>query len=108
MTGEQIKLLAQMKRLIRNGKRRFAAREDRNYSQELVAIGITEYEAWKEILTLSSINYVFDYKPFYAKSKNTLTFKKVIEGVLVYIKLTIEEYNSEKETVCLSFHIDYR
>ncbi len=108
MTREQIKLLLLMKNLIRSGKRRFATRKDRNYSQELFEIGIMEEDAWKEILSLSSINYVVDYKPFYAKSKNTLTFKKRIKGELVYIKLTIEEYNSEKETVCLSFHIDYR
>ena len=108
MTGKQLKLLSQMKKLIQNGKRRFANRFDRNYIQELLDIGITEDEAWREMLTLSSINYIVDYKPIYAKSNNTLTFKKEIKGYLVYIKLTIEEYNNEEETVCLSFHIDYR
>ena len=108
MTGKQLKLLSQMKKLIQNGKRRFANRFDRNYIQELLDIGITEDEAWQEMLTLSSINYIVDYKPIYAKSNNTLTFKKEIKGYLVYIKLTIEEYNNEEETVCLSFHIDYR
>ena len=108
MTGKQLKLLSQMKKLIQNGKRRFANRFDRNYIQELLDIGITEDEAWQEMLTLSSINYIVDYKPIYAKSNNTLTFKKEIKGYLVYIKLTIEEYNNEGETVCLSFHIDYR
>ena len=103
MTGEQLKLLSQMKKL------RFANRLDRNYTQELLDINITEDDAWREILTLSSINYIFDYKPSYAKTNNnTLTFKKEIKGILVYIKLTIEEYNSEEETVCLSFHIDHR
>ena len=108
MTGKQLKLLSQMKKLIQNGKRRFANRFERNYIQELLDIGITEDEAWQEMLTLSSINYIVDYKPIYAKSNNTLTFKKEIKGYLVYIKLTIEEYNNEEETVCLSFHIDYR
>lgn len=74
MTGEQLKLLSKMKKLIKNGQRRFANRKDRDYYQELLEIGISEERAWSEILTLSSFNYVSDYKPFYSKTGQSLTF----------------------------------
>ena len=109
MTGEQLKLLAKMKRLILAGKRRFLIRQDRNHLQELVDIGITEKEAWDEILSLSNINYFHDYKPFYSKrGDDALTFKKEINRQLVYIKLKIEKEKNNELTVCLSFHIDYQ
>ena len=108
MTGEQLKLLAKMKRLITNGNKKFINRRDRDYLEELLEIGITESVAWQEILTLSSYNYVPDYKPFYLKSDSSLVFKKDINGNRVYIKLKIEEYNNKEMTVCLSFHLDYK
>lgn len=108
MTGEQLKLLAKMKRLITKGNKKFINRRDRDYLEELLEIGITESLAWQEILTLSSYNYVLDYKSFYLKSENSLVFKKDINGNRVYIKLKIEEYNNKEMTVCLSFHIDYK
>lgn len=108
MTGEQLKLLAKMKRLITKGNKKFINRRDRDYLEELLEIGITESLAWQEILTLSSYNYVLDYKPFYLKSENSLVFKKDINGNRVYIKLKIEKYNNKEMTVCLSFHIDYK
>ena len=108
MTGEQLKLLTKMKKLITKGNKRFANRKDRDYLEELLEIGITESLAWQEILTLFSYNYVQDYKPFYSKSENSLVFKKDINGNRVYIKLKIEEYNNKEMTVCLSFHIDYK
>ena len=108
MTGEQLKQLSKMKKLINQGNKRFASRKDRDYIQELLDIGITEEMAWSEILTLSNQNYVHDYKPFYAKcSDDALTFKKMINGCKVYIKIKIEEYNNNDATVCLSFHIDH-
>lgn len=108
MTSEQLKQLSRMKKLINQGHKRFASRKDRDYIQELLDIGITEEMAWSEILTLSAQNYVRDYKPFYAKrSDDALTFKKMINGCKVYIKIKIEEYNNNDATVCLSFHIDY-
>ena len=109
MTGEQIKQLAKMKKLINQGYRRFASRKDRDYLNELSQIGITEDKAWNEILTLSANNYVYDYKPFYDKRGNdALIFKKIIKTHNVYIKLKIEKNDNQEETVCLSFHIDYR
>ena len=108
MTGEQLKLLSKMKKLVVKGNKKFANRKDRDYIEELLEIGITESVAWQEILTLSSYNYVPDYKPFYLKSENSLVFKKDINGNIVYIKLKIEEYNNKEMTVCLSFHIDYK
>ena len=109
MTSEQIKLLSRMKKLINQGCKRFASRKDRDYIQELLDIGITEEIAWSEILTLSAQNYVYDYKPFYSKhSDDALTFKKMINGCKVYIKIKIEEYNNTEVTVCLSFHNDHR
>lgn len=108
MTGNQLKLLSKMKKLITKGNKKFACRKDRDYLEELLEIGISEKIAWQEVLTLSSYNYVFDYKPTYFKSENTLVFKKDINGNRVYIKLKIEEYNSREMTVCLSFHKDYK
>jgi len=108
MTGEQLKLLTKMKKLITKGNKKFINRRDRDYLEELLEIGITESVAWQEILTLSSYNYVPDYKPFYLKSDSSLVFKKDINGNRVYIKLKIEEYNNKEMTVCLSFHIDYK
>lgn len=109
MTGEQLKQLAKMKKLINQGCKKFIGRKDRDYIQELLDIGITEEMAWNEILTLSAHNYVYDYKPFYGKrGEDALTFKKIINGYKVYIKIKIEEYNKKDTTVCLSFHIDHR
>lgn len=109
MTGEQVKLLHKMKNLISNDYKRFACRNDRDYIQELLNIGITENEAWQEILTLSSKNYYPDYKLFSSKNvDDALIFKKYINGYIVYIKLKIEQYNNSEMTVCLSFHIDHK
>lgn len=109
MTGEQLKKLSKMKKLINLGHRKFASRKDRDYISELSSIGITEEMAWNEILTLSSHDYVYDYKPSYSKkSDDALTFKKKINGFIVYIKIKIEQYNNNEATVCLSFHIDHR
>jgi hypothetical protein len=46
-----------------------------------------------------------DNKPYYHQSENKLTFKKLINKNMVYIKLTIEIIN-EEEVVCWSFHKD--
>lgn len=108
MTGEQIKLLSKMKKLIIKGCRKFCCRKDRDYIQELLDIGITEEDAWQEILSLSSRDYYLDFKPFYYKnSDDALIFKKYINGYKVYIKIKIEQYNNNEMVVCLSFHIDY-
>lgn len=109
MTEKQLKQLARMKKLINQGNKKFECRNDRDHVQELLDIGITDEEAWREILTLSKANYWPDYRPFYfKKGDDALTFKKMINGVNVYIKLKIEEYNNNETTVCLSFHIDYK
>ena len=98
-----------MKRLINKGFRKFVNRKDRDYVQELEDIGISEEKAWREILTLSKINCVVDYKPFYNKKDgDALIFKKEINNNIVYIKLKIELDSNEEWTVCLSFHIDYK
>lgn len=65
MIGEQIKLLSKMKKMIYSGCRKFSCREDRDYIQELLDIGITEEDAWNEILSLSARDYFPDSKPFY-------------------------------------------
>ena len=98
-----------MKKLINAGKRKFVCRKDRDYIQDLLDIGISEEEAWVEVLTLSKYNYVHDYKSFSSKIGNdALVFKKDINGYLVYIKLKIEQYNNNDFTICLSFHIDHK
>lgn len=108
MTGEQLRKLSKMKKLINSNKKRFMIRRDRDYISELLVIGINEEMAWREILSLSGKDYINDYKPFYAKDGECLTFKKVINGYKVYIKIKIEEYNESEQVLCLSFHIDYR
>ncbi len=106
MTGEQIKLLTRMKKLINQGHRRFEVRKDRDYLQDLLDIGITESEAWNEILLLSVYDYRQDYRPFYNREGSAaLIFKKIINGYMVYIKLKLEK---DEIVVCLSFHLDYR
>ena len=108
MTNEQLRQLSKMKKLIINGHKKFVCRNDRDYIEELLNIGITEEMAWQEILTLSAQNYVYDFKPIYLKNnEDALIFKKYINDYLVYIKIKIEKYNNIELTVCLSFHIDY-
>ena len=106
MTHEQLKLLSQMKKLIKNGKCRFQVRNDRDYLEELLNLGISEREAWNYILTLNSNFYVHDFKPNYLINGESLIFKRLINGNIAYIKLKIEKSESDEETVCLSFHKD--
>lgn len=107
MNKEQITLLKKMKELIKTGHRRFANRSDRDYLKDLSIIGITVKEAWVQMYYLNENFYFKDPKSFYENNINTLTFKKIINGKQIYIKLKIEKYDVE-ETVCLSFHIDYK
>lgn len=108
MNPNEIKLLTKMKKLIKENKRRFENRKDRNYLEDLLEIGITPSEAWNQILSLNHHFYFPDTKASYRQSKNTLVFKKPIHGILVYIKLKIEINNKglEEIVICLSFHID--
>ena len=62
MTNEQIRLLSKMKKLINEGKRRFANRKDRDYLASLLELGITESEAWNYILRLSVHYYYPDFE----------------------------------------------
>lgn len=50
MTGEQLRLWSKMRKLIKEGKRRFKPRDDRDYLQDLLELGISESEAWNFIL----------------------------------------------------------
>lgn len=107
MNGNQIKYLSEMKKLIKQGKKKFISwRKDRDYIQDLLDIGISESEAWNEILTLAPVNYSPDSKPsYYIKGKEALVFNKKINGVMVYIKIKIEPDNGVDKTLCVSFHI---
>lgn len=106
MTGKEVKLLSEMKQLIKVGKRKFQNRPDRDYLQDLLDFGITEETAWEEhIIYLNANFYHYDPKPFYAKSDNTLVFIKPINKALAYIKIKMEEENGNKIVVCLSFHL---
>ena len=107
MNIKKNQLLNKMKNLIYEKKRRFENREDRNYLEDLLEIGITPSEAWKQILTLNSHMYFPDPKPSYKQSRDTLTFKKMINKIYVYIKLQLEITDELEElVVCLSFHRD--
>lgn len=105
MNCEQIKLLTKMKKLISENKRKVLIRKDRDYLEDLLEIGINLEDMWKEILSLNKNFYFPDPLPIYYQTENTLTFKKIINGYLTYIKLTIENKNNEK-VVVISFHKD--
>jgi len=106
VTGEQLRLWSKMRKLIKEGKRRFKPRDDRDYLQGLLELGISESEAWNFILQLNSHSYFNDPKPSYYKQNDTLLFKRKINGIETYIKLQIEENGNDEETVCWSFHKD--
>lgn len=53
MDQHQIQLLTRMKGLIKEGKRKFKVRKDRNYLDDLLDLSLTVDEAWEEILTLN-------------------------------------------------------
>lgn len=103
MDQHQIQLLTRMKGLIKEGKRKFKVRKDRNYLDDLLDLSLTVDEAWEEILTLNKNFYYLDPKSFYNQSQYSLTFKKIIKGKLVYIKLILE---NNEVVVCWSFHED--
>lgn len=107
MNQEQIMLLSKMKKLIIKNKRRFAIRNDGTYYiSDLAELGLTEDEAWNEILKLNNYFYYPDPRPYYGSG--ALIFKKKINENIAYIKLKIEIGNFGEETVCLSFHKSYR
>ena len=76
MDQHQIQLLTRMKGLIKEGKRKFKVRKDRNYLDDLLNLSLTVDEAWEEILTLNKNFYYLDPKHFYNQSQYSLTFKK--------------------------------
>ena len=109
MNSNQIKLFNRMKDLIRNKKRRFKIRKDRNIKRDLFDLDLTEDKAWKIICNLNPNNYFRD--PIFSHHKsnnNTLTFKRLINCKMVYIKLELEFDDDGEETVCWSFHEDHR
>lgn len=109
MTSSQLKVLSEIKKLVKLGKRKFAQRKDCDYLQDLLEIGITEEEAWNQVLYLNKNFWFIDPKPSYSKkSDDALLFKKQINGILVYIKIKIEIENDNEMAVCLSFHKDWR
>lgn len=108
MNSEQNKLLTKIKKLVKQGKRKFLIRKDRNYLDDLLELGISVEEAWNQILTLNCNLYYFDSKASYRNNKDTLIFKKQINNIKTYIKLKIEidEEGNEEIVLCLSFHKD--
>lgn len=106
MNNNQLRKLSEAKKLIKENKKRFQVRPDRDYIQDLLDLGITEEEAWNQILLLNAYYYFHDPKPYYSGGSDALIFKKEINGIVAYIKLDIEKIDSGKETVCLSFHPD--
>lgn len=109
MNSSQIMQLTKAKKLIKDGKRRFATRKDRDYVEDLLEFGLTEEIAWNKILELNFHFYFPDPKPSYANNgESALTFKKEINGKIAYIKIKVEKSIDGEETVCLSFHKDLR
>ena len=105
MTNDQIKELNKIKKLIKEGKRRFELRTDRNYIDDLNNLDIKPHDAWQHILSLNKNLYFIDTRYDLKKDNKALTFKKNINKKIAYIKIKIE-YNNNEEVVCLSFHED--
>ena len=61
MTNEQIRLLSKMKKLINEGKRRFANRKDRDYLASLLELGITESERPSKFIFRLLFFYFFNF-----------------------------------------------
>ena len=108
MNQQEQQLLNKMKRLIKEGKRYFEIRKDRDYLQDLEEIDISEEEAWNIIESLNFHFYFIDTKPYYNRTNNVLVFKRPINKIIVYIKLKIENLNNNEYTICISFHRDYK
>lgn len=97
-----------MKKLIKEKKRKFQTRKNRDYVAELAELGISEEEAWEQILYLNFGDLINDWKPSYSRIGESLVFKKKVNGVMTYIKLKIEIDDNVEKTVCMSFHKDER
>lgn len=105
MNGDQIRLLSEIKKLIKLNKKHFKSRNDRNYLEDLLNLGLTEEEAWQHIYYLKPQFYFVDPEPIFSKSlKKCLTFKKLINNKIACIKLCIDD--DTVETECWSFHED--
>ena len=107
MNSKQINLLTHMKKLVSMKKCRFKSRNDRDYISDLFSLNINEEEAWNIILRLNYHNYFPDPKPTYSRnSSKSLTFKRLVNNKLAYIKLELVHSKDGEETVCWSFHLD--
>ena len=105
MNGDQIRLLSEIKKLIKLNKKHFKSRNDRNYLEDLLNLGLTEEESWQHIYYLKPQFYFVDPEPIFSKSlKKCLTFKKLIDNKIACIKLCIDDDTVEAE--CWSFHED--
>lgn len=69
-------LFSRMRKLIKEGKREFKDRNDRNYLADLYNLSLTVDEAWREILSLNKNFYFSDPMPNYNQSPNSLTLRK--------------------------------
>lgn len=103
MNSQQLLLLSKMKKMIKEGKRKFKNRNDRDFLNDLCNLSLTVDDAWNHILSLNKNHYFPDNKPSYNQSINCLTFKKIINGKLAYIKLILDR---EEVVICWSFHED--
>ena len=75
--------------------------------QALIDIGIMrEKDIWKHIQTLEAKDCIkIDRDRDYSRDMNSeiYVFKKIINGIMVYIKLTI----NDRGVICISFHESY-
>lgn len=104
MSGNQIRLLSKMKKLVRNKCCRFEKRTDYDYLEELRILEITEEQAWDYILNLKPQFYSPDTKSEYEQTNDLLIFTRMINGKDAYIKIYLGETETGEEVVCLSFH----
>ncbi len=100
--------LKKMRKLINNGNNRFVMKRYGKYYYEILIedFGISDKMAWEYIKNLNPHFLWVDAKPNYNDS-DAFVFKRLINGVMAYIKVKIEEGKDGEEVVCISFHRDY-
>ena len=109
MPDEIVVFLTNIRVLIQSNHCSFSnrIRNEKSYLEILFDdFGITVKEAWEQIKLLRKQDLCIDYRPNYDYNGKAYVFKRVVNGVLAYIKIKIEVAHTGEEVVCISFHKD--
>lgn len=109
MNKEVIDHLKMVRELMNQKRMRFEPRlrDDKDYIQVLLEdFGITPLAAWNIIYDLKPQMHFIDPKPDYSRSGTAFTFKRKVNGIDAYIKVSIEEDELGALVICISFHKD--